>query len=77
MAQNEAHHVRKDSVEKDGGPLHFPSADELNMTDSMKQTVIDAKKASDSEQNMTLLQGIKLYPKVCKQRVRCKPEAEY
>lgn len=52
-----------DGNEKHGGPLHFPADDELKHTDSMKQTVIDAKKASDSEQSMSLLQGIRLYPK--------------
>ncbi|KAK4507777.1 hypothetical protein PRZ48_001512 [Zasmidium cellare] len=49
--------------EKNGGPLHFPVEDELQATDSMRQTVIDAKKASDNEQSMTLMQGLKLYPK--------------
>lgn len=55
--------VLKDENEKHGGPLHFPAEDELKQTDSMKQTVLDAKRASDSEQNMSLLQGVRLYPK--------------
>lgn len=50
-------------VEKAGGPLHFSHGDELNMTPSYKQTVLDAKKASDEEQKMSLLQGVRLYPK--------------
>ncbi|KAL9529004.1 General alpha-glucoside permease [Sphaerulina musiva] len=50
-------------AEKAEGPLHFSHGDDLNMTTSMKQTVLDAKKASDEEQKMSLLQGIKLYPK--------------
>lgn len=53
----------KDENEKHGGPLHFPAGDELEHTDSMKQTVLDAKRASDSEQSMSLMQGIRLYPK--------------
>lgn len=61
--RDSTHNEKKDSVEAQGGPLHFPAADELKMTDTMKQMTIDAKKASDAEQNMTLLQGIKLYPK--------------
>ncbi|KAF2172566.1 hypothetical protein M409DRAFT_50241 [Zasmidium cellare ATCC 36951] len=53
---------RNDS-EKAGGPLHFPAEDDLKATEGMKQTIIDAKKASDNEQSMTLIQGLKLYPK--------------
>lgn len=49
----------KDGDERHG---HFP-ADELKGTDSMKQTIMDAKRASDSEQSMSLMQGIRLYPK--------------
>lgn len=37
--------------------------DELHNTESMKQTVVDAKRASDNEQSMTLMEGIRLYPK--------------
>ncbi|CZT25789.1 probable alpha-glucoside transport protein [Ramularia collo-cygni] len=55
--------VLKDENEKRGGPLHFPADDELKHTESMKQTVLDAKRASDSEQSMSLMQGIRLYPK--------------
>ena len=54
---------KKAEVEAAGGPLHFSHGDDLNMTDSRKQTVLDAKKASDEEQKMTLLQGVRLYPK--------------
>lgn len=57
------HNEKKDSVEAHGGPLHFPAADELKMDDALKQMTIDAKKASDAEQSMTLLQGVRLYPK--------------
>ncbi|CAG8961519.1 hypothetical protein HYFRA_00013870 [Hymenoscyphus fraxineus] len=44
-------------------PLHFPPEDNLAHTKSMNQMVRDAKRASDEEQKMTLLQGIRLYPK--------------
>lgn len=54
---------KKEVSERAGGPLHFPAEDELKATESMKQTIIDAKKASENEQNMTLMQGLKLYPK--------------
>lgn len=53
----------KAEVEAAGGPLHFSTGDELNMTTSKKQIVLNAKKASDEEQKMTLLQGVRLYPK--------------
>jgi SP family general alpha glucoside:H+ symporter-like MFS transporter len=44
-------------------PLHFPEKDHLD-PDAIKGNVIhDAKKASDSEHNMSLWQGIRLYPK--------------
>lgn len=43
--------------------LRFPSQDDLKADAIKAQTVIDAKKASDNEQNMTLMQGIRLYPK--------------
>ena len=53
----------KHRVEEAGGPLHFPKDDDLRHTDTMKQTILSAKAASDNEHKMTLLQGIKLYPK--------------
>ncbi|KAK5175118.1 uncharacterized protein LTR77_000255 [Saxophila tyrrhenica] len=62
-AQNTSHNAAKDNIEEKGGPLHFPSEDELKPSDSMKQTIINAKAASDKEQKMSLLQGIRLYPK--------------
>lgn len=44
--------------------LRFPSEDHVDKEDAIRaQTVIDAKRASDNEQNMTLMQGIRLYPK--------------
>ena len=48
---------------KAGDPLHFPAEDQLKATDTMQQTIEDARKASENERNMTLMQGLKLYPK--------------
>lgn len=63
MAGNETHNPAKDAVESRGGPLHFPDADELRNTESMKTTILNAKAATDKEHKMTLMQGIRLYPK--------------
>ncbi|KAJ2901955.1 Maltose permease MAL61 [Zalerion maritima] len=43
--------------------LHFPEKDQLEHTKSMNQMIDDARKATDREHSMTLLEGIKLYPK--------------
>jgi SP family general alpha glucoside:H+ symporter-like MFS transporter len=43
--------------------LHFPTHDQLQNSKSMEQIIQNAKTASDQEQKMTLLQGIRLYPK--------------
>ncbi|KAF2216897.1 hypothetical protein CERZMDRAFT_64297 [Cercospora zeae-maydis SCOH1-5] len=58
-----AYSEKKADVEAAGGPLHFSTGDELNATESFRQTILDAKKASDEEQKMTLMQGVRLYPK--------------
>lgn len=50
-------------VETPDGPLHFPEQDQLKDSESMKEVINSAKRASDKEHKMTLLQGIKLYPK--------------
>lgn len=52
-----------DKVEQPKGPLHFPAEDDLKQTDSMDAIIHDAKAATQKEHNMTLWQGIKLYPK--------------
>lgn len=59
-AGNEAQDPTKDEIEKQGGPLHFPASDDVGAT---KQTLVNAKAASDKEHSMTLMQGIRLYPK--------------
>ena len=62
-AKNVTYSEEKDRVEGAGGPLHFPKNDELRHTETMKQTILGAKAASDNEHKMTLMQGIRLYPK--------------
>ena len=54
---------KKDEIEAHGGPLHFPTQDNLRQTDSMKDTIFRARAATEKEHKMTLLQGIRLYPK--------------
>src|SRR5699024_4265765 len=44
-------------------PISSPSPDRPNSTSSMRKMVEDAKAATDKEQSMTLLQGIRTYPK--------------
>ncbi|RDW75153.1 maltose permease MAL61-2 [Coleophoma cylindrospora] len=44
-------------------PLRFPDDDQLRHTKTMNEVIANAKLATDNEHNMTLLQGIKLYPK--------------
>ncbi|KAE9373635.1 maltose permease MAL61 [Stipitochalara longipes BDJ] len=46
-----------------GGPLHFPPKDDLAHTKTMNEVRHNAKSATDKEHKMTLLQGIRLYPK--------------
>jgi MFS transporter, SP family, general alpha glucoside:H+ symporter len=52
-----------DDIATHDAPLHFPSEDHLNQTKSMNEVIRNAKTATDSEHSMSLLQGIKLYPK--------------
>jgi SP family general alpha glucoside:H+ symporter-like MFS transporter len=44
-------------------PLRFPTKDHLDPDIYKANVILDAKKASDSEHQMTLWQGIRLYPK--------------
>jgi len=44
-------------------PLTFPEKDQLTPTSSMEKIVDNARAATEKEHKMTLLQGIKLYPK--------------
>lgn len=63
MAGNSTHDEKKDAIEQGGGPLHFPHGDELRQTETMKETILNAKNATDKEHSMTLIQGVRLYPK--------------
>ncbi|RDL40783.1 putative alpha-glucoside transport protein [Venustampulla echinocandica] len=47
----------------DAAPLHFLPEDELEQTKTMNEIIRNAKSATENEQKMTLLQGIRLYPK--------------
>jgi SP family general alpha glucoside:H+ symporter-like MFS transporter len=62
-AHNATQNETKDKVEEAGGPLHFPAADELQKSNAMVDITLGAKSASDKEHKMTLMQGIRLYPK--------------
>ncbi|KAK3669586.1 hypothetical protein LTR78_010524 [Recurvomyces mirabilis] len=62
-AQNVTGSEKKDHLEQQGGPLHFPAGDELKQTETMEETILNARAATEKEHNMTLLQGIRLYPK--------------
>ncbi|KAI9642695.1 hypothetical protein NHQ30_008426 [Ciborinia camelliae] len=52
-----------DHIENNEKPLRFPEEDRLNVTTSTEQMIKDAKASTEREHNMTLLQGIRLYPK--------------
>ncbi|KAH6667929.1 MFS transporter [Halenospora varia] len=52
-----------DSTVENVEPLHFPAQDNLEHTKTMNEVIRNAKRGSDEEHNMTLMQGIKLYPK--------------
>jgi SP family general alpha glucoside:H+ symporter-like MFS transporter len=55
--------MKEDNIGSPGEPLHFPPKDHLKDTNSMDEVISNAKKATDKEHQMTLLQGIRLYPK--------------
>ncbi|PQE09593.1 MFS alpha-glucoside transporter protein [Rutstroemia sp. NJR-2017a WRK4] len=52
-----------DNTMANEGPLHFPEEDHLNVTKSTEQMIKDARSATEKEHNMSLLQGLRLYPK--------------
>jgi hypothetical protein len=41
----------------------FPADDELKQTETMNETILNARNATEKEHNMTLMQGVRLYPK--------------
>lgn len=61
---NETGNRAKDVVEQEhGGPLHFSTGAELQASDGLKTTLLGAKAATEKEHKMTLMQGVRLYPK--------------
>jgi MFS transporter, SP family, general alpha glucoside:H+ symporter len=58
MATSKAHEISMTDA-----PLHFPAEDNLQHTKTMNEVTRNAKTATDKEHKMTLLQGLKLYPK--------------
>ena len=58
MATSKAH-----EISTAGTPLHFPAEDHLQQTKTMNEVTRNAKTATDKEHKMTLLQGVRLYPK--------------
>ena len=54
---------RGDHIASTQGPLHFPEEDQLKNTKSMNEVIHNARNATDKEHKMSLLQGIRLYPK--------------
>ena len=52
------------NMHEDSSPeIHFPTKDHLEATAEMNEIMRNAKTATDKEHKMTLLQGIRLYPK--------------
>jgi MFS transporter, SP family, general alpha glucoside:H+ symporter len=58
MATSKAHEISTADA-----PLHFPAEDNLQHSKTMNEVTRNAKAATDKEHKMTLLQGLKLYPK--------------
>ena len=50
-------------VEADNEVIRFPTKDHLANTRSNSVVIRDAKAATDKEHSMSLMQGIRLYPK--------------
>lgn len=53
----------RDHIGDNEKPLHFPEEGHLKVSTSMEQMIKDAKASTEKEHNMSLLQGIRLYPK--------------
>ncbi|KAM3072673.1 hypothetical protein ACMFMF_007008 [Clarireedia jacksonii] len=63
MSQSHPNTTMHDNNTAKEGPLHFPEEDHLNVTKSTEQMLKDARSATEKEHNMSLLQGLRLYPK--------------
>lgn len=57
--REEIHDANTDSND----PIHFPAKDDLAHSKEMNEVIANAKSATAKEHSMTLLQGIRLYPK--------------
>lgn len=63
-AGNETGHTAKDVLEQQqDGPLHFRAGTEFVESAEAKEVIRGAKSATEKEYNMTLMQGVRLYPK--------------
>lgn len=56
-------HVHESAGHTTGEPIHFSKEDHLRQTETMNEVTRNAKAATDKEHSMSLLQGIRLYPK--------------
>jgi SP family general alpha glucoside:H+ symporter-like MFS transporter len=56
-------HVHESAGHAAGEPIHFSKEDHLRQTETMNEVTRNAKAATDKEHSMSLLQGIRLYPK--------------
>jgi SP family general alpha glucoside:H+ symporter-like MFS transporter len=54
---------RHDDILTNDAALHFPAEDQLAHSKSINEIIRNAKNASEVEHNMSLWQGVKLYPK--------------
>jgi SP family general alpha glucoside:H+ symporter-like MFS transporter len=52
-----------DHIGSTDSPLQFPERDELQHSKSMNEVIRNAKNATEKEHKMSILQGIRLYPK--------------
>jgi hypothetical protein len=56
-------HLATDQPNTDRSVPDFPVGDELKQTETMNETILNARKATEAEHKMTLMQGVRLYPK--------------
>ncbi|TKA82733.1 hypothetical protein B0A55_01267 [Friedmanniomyces simplex] len=61
--QNTTHSDEKNTPAQHGATRHSPIDDELPTAETTEEITLNAKKATDKEHNMTLMQGVRLYPK--------------
>jgi len=54
---------KKTMNDEHGKPRHFPVDDELPPAETTEEITLNAKNATEKEHSMTLMQGIRLYPK--------------